>query len=98
MTELNWIPCPCGAAVCKRSYPEEMGRFPMGAGFEPAERDRIEAAFRAARLLREAYQAGNFDGACIDWADLDEAHAVALQARTSDPDSENVCGAKREGI
>ena len=44
---------------------------------------RRDAAFLAAKLLVEAYQHGEERGESIDWAELDQAYQVALQATGS---------------
>ena len=41
---------------------------------------RKEAAFKAARLLIEAYRRGKESGGSIDWEDLDEAYEMALHS------------------
>ncbi len=82
MTEFQWTPCSCHHAHCKLETPDNLGSFYQGCGFLPAERERIEAAFRSARLLREAYATGEANGGSIEWDQVDLAHEAALRVGT----------------
>lgn len=42
---LEWEHCPCGSKACRRSYPANLGVFYEGSGFEPHEREALDAAW-----------------------------------------------------
>ncbi|MBY0277381.1 hypothetical protein K2Z84_18775 [Candidatus Binatia bacterium] len=47
--------------------------------------ERIDAAFRAARILVHAYQCGFENSGSIPWAQLDDAYEAALAATEEEP-------------
>jgi hypothetical protein len=39
---LNWEACPCGHPSCKRRFPNNLGSFAVGTGFEPEEVNELD--------------------------------------------------------
>lgn len=61
------------------------GRGAGGGDRERIPPERIDAAFRAARILVHAYQCGFENSGSIPWAQLDDAYEAALEATEDEP-------------
>jgi hypothetical protein len=45
--KLTWNKCSCGSPTCVREYPQEIGVFYQGTGFDPTEKNLVNRAFEA---------------------------------------------------
>lgn len=45
--KIEWAPCSCGHAACKRQHPTNLGMFYQGSGFEPHEVEWLDRAWAA---------------------------------------------------
>ena len=43
----QWSKCKCGSPVCKREYPNGIGTYYAGSGFDPEEKELFIKAFEA---------------------------------------------------